>query len=594
MKSPAFALTAVALALTSLPSLAQVQALWRHTDGSNYLLVHDGETLTNSSFYRHVPAEWQISAKADLNGDGMQDIVWRNQTSGDVYVWLMQGSDVKSEGTLFAGISSNWQIVSAADFTGDGKADLLWRNTQTGQHALFQLNGLQIEQELPLPQVADLNWVPLHGGDFDGDGTADLFWRNTQTGQNYLLLIKNGQVVSDNFVFGVTDQNWQPTFGDFNGDRKTDIWWHHQTTGQNYLFTMDGYAIAQQSALPTVADLDWQIAGVADFDSNGTSDLVWRNKTTGQNVVVLLDEHQLKIKADYFLTTVADQNWQIGALLNNGVLNPSIANILDIGTGTSVLPFASSLLMGQGYYALQYIQNLAGGQATSAGTLYCGLILSGTNANKGSLTYDYKTTATGTELQLSYNQCQSYGQQTLNGQLLLVSTDNSDAESEQPPIDLNATLTDLEVTDNSADRDFAYAKFSGQIALQQSLTLDANEDPTDMALKIQADLAGQADGVGLELKDYNAEYDMAIDAEPATSTAKISGEVIRAGVSYQLSTPTPLQTVGDSLSAGHLKVASSQGTVDVEVQGSSLVFTLDLNGDGTAEMTETYPLNYFN
>jgi len=30
-------------------------------------------------------------AKNDFNGDGKSDILWRNQTTGQVYVWLMNG-----------------------------------------------------------------------------------------------------------------------------------------------------------------------------------------------------------------------------------------------------------------------------------------------------------------------------------------------------------------------------------------------------------------------------------------------------------------------------------------------------------------------
>jgi len=34
---------------------------------------------------------WQIARLADFNGDGKVDILWRNQTTGDLLVWYMNG-----------------------------------------------------------------------------------------------------------------------------------------------------------------------------------------------------------------------------------------------------------------------------------------------------------------------------------------------------------------------------------------------------------------------------------------------------------------------------------------------------------------------
>ena len=76
----------------------------------------------------------------DLNGDGKADIVWRN-ASGEVYIWLMNGLSILSQGSLGV-IGNDWQIAGVGDFNGDGKADIVWRNAS--QVYISLMNGMSI------------------------------------------------------------------------------------------------------------------------------------------------------------------------------------------------------------------------------------------------------------------------------------------------------------------------------------------------------------------------------------------------------------------------------------------------------------------
>ena len=75
---------------------------------------------------------WEIKGVGDFNGDGSSNILWRNSSTGEVYIWLMNGLNVASQGSL-GKVDQNWQIKRTGDFDGDGKADILWRNAITGQ-----------------------------------------------------------------------------------------------------------------------------------------------------------------------------------------------------------------------------------------------------------------------------------------------------------------------------------------------------------------------------------------------------------------------------------------------------------------------------
>ena len=76
---------------------------------------------------------------ADFNGDGMADILWRNN-SGEITEWQSNGSGF-TQNTFVAQVDPSWTLVGAFDFNADGKADLLWRNSSTGVFTIWESTG---------------------------------------------------------------------------------------------------------------------------------------------------------------------------------------------------------------------------------------------------------------------------------------------------------------------------------------------------------------------------------------------------------------------------------------------------------------------
>ena len=56
-----------------------------------------------------VALDWQIAGVGDVNGDGKADIIWRNNTSGEVYEWQLNGTSVIGGGSLGV-VTNDWQI----------------------------------------------------------------------------------------------------------------------------------------------------------------------------------------------------------------------------------------------------------------------------------------------------------------------------------------------------------------------------------------------------------------------------------------------------------------------------------------------------
>src|SRR5262249_17479190 len=96
------------------------------------------------------------------------------------------------------------------DADGDGKADVLWRNKTTGQNYLWVMNGLTVANQGYLPSVADPNWKVAGFGDYNGDGKGGVLWRNDTTGQNYLWIMNGLTVASQGYMPSVNGTNWQP------------------------------------------------------------------------------------------------------------------------------------------------------------------------------------------------------------------------------------------------------------------------------------------------------------------------------------------------------------------------------------------------
>jgi hypothetical protein len=96
-------------------------------------------------------------AEADFNGDGNSDILWRNQLTGQNWLWTMNGRSI-SQSKEISAVDKDWIIVGRGDFNDDGKSDILWRNNQTGLNYIWLMDGFTNTQRKAINTVADLDW----------------------------------------------------------------------------------------------------------------------------------------------------------------------------------------------------------------------------------------------------------------------------------------------------------------------------------------------------------------------------------------------------------------------------------------------------
>jgi FG-GAP-like repeat len=264
----------------------------------NAWLMNGGTSTADAALVG--PGNWTVSHTADFNGDGKADILFRND-DGSVTLWLMNGLNPISQIGLL-GADPSWRVTHVGDFNGDGKADLLWQNTN-GAVTIWLMNGSAVISAVGV-LGANPEWSVTHVADFNSDGKADLLWRNTN-GAVTMWLMNGTTIISAVGILGAT-ADWRVTHTpDLNGDGKADLLWRN-TDGSVTAWLMNGTSQISSAAL-LGANPDWSVSHTADFNGDGKSDLLWRN--TNGAVTIWQMNGLTNIGAVGLLG--ADPNWRV-------------------------------------------------------------------------------------------------------------------------------------------------------------------------------------------------------------------------------------------------------------------------------------------
>jgi len=140
--------------------------IWQHaTKGWLAAWLMDGAQVTSTrllSIDRVQDRDWQIVGAGDTDGDGKADLLWQHQTAGWLAVWAMNGVDVLSTRFLSVDRISDltWHIRGVGDVDGDGHADIIWQNDATGGLGVWLLDGCTVGTQRGLANslTSDLNW----------------------------------------------------------------------------------------------------------------------------------------------------------------------------------------------------------------------------------------------------------------------------------------------------------------------------------------------------------------------------------------------------------------------------------------------------
>jgi hypothetical protein len=241
--------------LASVPfavsTAAATELIWQNAASyqvnANYYGGTGGATLTGWATLNsgRGASGWRVAATGDFDGNGTPDLVWQDQTTGQVnvnYYGGAGGTTLTGWAMLNSGAGmSGWEVVAAADFDGNGVPDLVWQDQTTGQVNVNYYGGSGgasiIGSAILNSGAGTSGWKVVAAADFDGNGTPDLVWQDQTTGQ-----------VNVNYYGGVGGAN------------------------------LTGWAMLNSGA----GTSGWKVVGAADFNGTGVPGLIWQNQTTGQ------------------------------------------------------------------------------------------------------------------------------------------------------------------------------------------------------------------------------------------------------------------------------------------------------------------------
>jgi len=239
--------------------------LWRNDGGSvTYWFGQDnGGFVGNNGLFTTVSKDWHIAGAGDFNGDGRDDILWRND-NGVVTDWLGQsnGSFSVNSASVNNPAGLDWHIIGTGDFNGDGRDDVLWRNDGgTVTTWLGQPDGGFVGND-NLYATMSSDWHIVGAGDFNGDGRDDILWRNDDGTVTDWLGQANGNMSSNlGSANNPAGLDWNIAgVGDYNGDGRDDVLWRHNAgTITDWLGQPDGGFIGNGESLYHPVSNDWHV-----------------------------------------------------------------------------------------------------------------------------------------------------------------------------------------------------------------------------------------------------------------------------------------------------------------------------------------------
>ena len=253
---------------------------WRDgSTGQNVVWILQGGLKTGAHVLGSNATAYTVEGIADFDGDGDADVLFRNNSTGQSIIWVLENG-VKASAVLLGSNAVSYAVAGVADFDGDGDADILFRDA-AGNNVIWRIQNAARENVVVLGSNAAAYMVGAIQ-DFDGDGDADILFRNSSTGYNLAWRIENaakaGAAVlgSNSAAFAVMGA------ADFDGDGDGDILFR-DNAGNNVIWKMQDGNKSGASVLGANAS-SYSVAGTADFDADGDADILFRD-TAGNNVI---------------------------------------------------------------------------------------------------------------------------------------------------------------------------------------------------------------------------------------------------------------------------------------------------------------------
>ena len=235
------------------------------------------------------PAGWRLAATGDANGDASGDFVWQD-ADRKIRVWLRDGDTFLAQNTL-RDLGAREQVRACVDFDGDGVADVITRDDDTKEVKVLRMrNGLSTtEWVVPIPS---LDWRPL-------PQTVDsgVLLRNDSTGE--LVRVGRDPLSGQLFSESVPAPDAASSIegiGDVDGDGAPDLVCRNPGEDEISIWRLDRRMRLVGARALGIDGGTWKVEAVRDWDGNGCDDLLVSRGGGGKLVVLYLHKQDGIVK----------------------------------------------------------------------------------------------------------------------------------------------------------------------------------------------------------------------------------------------------------------------------------------------------------